>query len=126
MRLVEATNGIAPIGKRFEISSSDTRKTILEAPIRADNFVKSCHYVDLFDDLSKRIAKYENEIFIAACIENVNLRGRIIEYIIAVEDVKVREQLISALLNKTPLPKLHTCNKLGDYSNFYQKTKLYL
>lgn len=120
VRLVEATNNIVPTGKRFDVSANDgCLKNITNAPNRAIAFSKSKDYVDLNKDLDGRTRKFENEILIAACIENVNLRGRIIEYIIAGDDMLMREQLISALVNNGEFPRLITRDGLGDYEKNY-------
>ena len=56
----------------------------------------------------------ESEIAIAAFIDNVNLRGRIIEYLITAED-DLKATLIECLHTNHPLPKVFTSDKLGDY-----------
>jgi len=120
IRLVEATNDIVPTGRKFDISTNDDcLKNIFNAPNRAIAFSESEDYIDLNKDLDERTRKFENEILIAACIENVNLRGRIIEYIIAGDDVLMREQLISALVNNEEFPRLITRDGLGDYAKNY-------
>jgi len=56
------------------------------------------------------------EILLAALIENVNVRGRIIEYLIAGEDESLRQQIISALkCGDRGIPQFKTDNTLGDY-----------
>ncbi|MDR3266007.1 MAG: hypothetical protein LBT24_00340 [Tannerella sp.] len=119
IRLVESTNGIVPTGKKFDITLGKRLENIANSPKRAINFGVSSDYSDLLLDLDERTNKYQNEIFVAACIENVNLRGRIIEYIIVGEDVKMREMLIDALLNKAEFPRLITRDGLGDYAKRY-------
>jgi hypothetical protein len=50
-------------------------------------------------------------------IENVNVRGRLIEYLIAGEDERLRQELIAALkAGNRGIPAFKTENKLGDYS----------
>ena len=62
------------------------------------------------------VAKYRNEICLAALIENVNVRGRVIEYLIAGEDERLRQSLIAALKSgRSGLPSFKTENTLGDY-----------
>jgi hypothetical protein len=114
-RLVEATNNISPSGSKFTVD--DTRKkTILESPRRAMRFVVSSDAVTLKAELDGMVAKYEKEILLAALIENVNVRGRIIEYLIAGDDEALRQQLIDALkTGKHGLPSFKTENTLGDY-----------
>jgi len=127
-RLVEATNGIVPTGKRFDVSVGERQKRIMNAPKRAIAFSSSTDYIDLRTDLNNRTSKYENEILVAACIENVNLRGRIIEYIIAGNDLEMRSQIIKSLYNKTEFPRMITRDGLGDYAkrypDFYTETDI--
>lgn len=121
VRLVEATNDIVPTGEKFDVSKNDRLKNILEAPGRAIAFSNSDDYIDLYSDLDERTHKFENEILIAACIENINLRGRIIEYIIAGDDVLMRERLVDALVNNNKFPRLITRDGLGDYEKVYEE-----
>lgn len=113
-RLVEATNNIAPTGKRF-IPNIKQMNCIRESIQRAISFMESDEYNILNEDLCRRVKDVEMEIAIAALIENVNLRGRIIEYLITSEEGSLREILIKNLHEKKPLPKIFTSDKLGDY-----------
>jgi len=128
IRLVEATNNIVPTGKKFDVTVDDRLTNIMQSPERAAQFTVSPDYSDLLNDLNVRTKAYENEILVAACIENVNLRGRIIEYLIAGEDNAMREQLINALVTGDEFPRLVTRDGLGDYSkiypNFYTETDI--
>ena len=118
-RLVEATNNITPTGEKFEVGQRELA-SILDAPNRAVNFVSSSDYVTLKEELDARVEKFKSEILIAALIENVNVRGRIIEYLIAGEDDILRQELIVALQDQLEsLPQFKTDNKLGDYSRTF-------
>jgi hypothetical protein len=119
LRLVEATNNIAPTGKKFDITVGDRAANVIQSPERATQFSISPDYPNLLADLDKRTHTFENEILVASCIENINLRGRIIEYLIAGEDAAMREQLINALVNGDEFPRLVTRDGLGDYSRAY-------
>jgi len=119
VRLVEATNNIAPTGKKFDVSAGNRLTNIMQSPERAARFSTSPDYLDLLDDLNARTKAFENEILVAACIENVNLRGRIIEYLIAGEDAVMRKQLINALVMGNEFPRLITRDTLGDYAKTY-------
>lgn len=114
-RLVEATNNISPSGTKFRVSN-EAASIILEAPKRAKRFVDSKDYDVLKGELDVQVRKFRTEIMLAALIENVNVRGRIIEYLIAGEDDALRQQLISALrVGNRGLPPFKTENALGDY-----------
>ena len=118
-RLVEATNNISPTGKRFNPSKVQV-ETIIKSPTRAIKFMSSKYCVALKSDLDKRVNKFKNEILLAGLIENVNVRGRIIEYLIAGEDDQLRGELIKALQNKDQeIPNFKTDNSLGDFSRNY-------
>lgn len=117
-RLVEATTNISPTGKKFEISKR-AEANIKEAPDRAVRFVKSKEYDQLKRELDSKVKKYQNEILIASFIENVNIRGRIIEYLIAGEDEKLRQNLIEALRDNAKIPGFKTKNELADYIRIF-------
>lgn len=120
-RLVEATNNISPSGSKF-IPSNTQIATVLDAPNRAVGFVGSDNWRTLKDELDEKVYKYKNEILLAGLIENVNVRGRIIEYLIAGEDEKLRQEIIDALLKKSNgIPQFRTENALGDYSREFEE-----
>lgn len=114
-RLVEATNNISPSGTKYRVSDTAST-TILAAPKRAKRFVASEESNVLKEELDIQVEKFKTEILLAALIENVNVRGRIIEYLIAGEDESLRQQLISALkAGNRGIPQFKTDNTLGDY-----------
>ena len=113
-RLVEATNGIAPSGKRFEVLP-EHKTEILNAPLRAEKFSASNEYEQLKNELDELVKRFENEILIASLIENVKVRGGIIEYLIAGKNDALKQNLIAALQNKTDVPAFKIKNELGDY-----------
>lgn len=114
-RLVEATNNISPSGTKFRVSN-EAVSIILEAPQRAKRFIDSKDYDVLKGELDAQVRKFRMEIMLAALIENGNVRGRIIEYLIAGEDDALRQQLIAALrVGNRGLPPFKTENTLGDY-----------
>lgn len=120
-RLVEATTNIVATGKKFVVEGN-SGASIIEAPRRADNFVQSPDYATLKGELDAKVEKFKNEIVIAALIENVNVRGRIIEYLIAGEDDQLRGEIIAALNRKDRgIPQFKTDNNLGDYSREFEK-----
>lgn len=119
-RLVEATNNISPSGVKFVVGDR-ARVNILAAPSRAIRFVASQDALTLKSELDAKVAKYKNEILLAALIENVNVRGRIIEYLIAGDDEGLRQRLIAALKSGAHgLPAFKTDNTLGDYQRQFE------
>ena len=120
-RLVEATNNISPTGVKFAVSES-CRNTILESPTRALAFVSSKYANILKSELDQKVERHKNEILLAALIENVNIRGRIIEYIIAGENEKLRTELITAIkAGANRIPDFKTDNTLGDYQRIFDE-----
>jgi hypothetical protein len=114
-RLVEATTNISPTGKRFEIGEKEKKR--VEASIqRAIEFCELPEFATLKNELDKKVKQYQNEILIASHIENVNIRGRIIEYFIAGDDENLKNQLVSDITKEyNKLPAFKTENTLGDY-----------
>jgi len=125
-RIVEATTNIVPSGEKFALSNSD-RANITGSIARAVSFVNSTDYKELLADLDARVANFSKEIVIASLIENVNIRGRIIEYLIAGEDESLRKEIVKCLkANESITPRFATENTLGDYTrdfaNFHTET----
>ena len=125
-RLVEATNNIVPIGRKFHPTDAEL-DYIRDSVERASSFLSSSEYDVLNADLCNRVHAVRDEIAIAAFIDNVNLRGRIIEYLITAED-DLKSVLMNCLHERKPLPEFFTADDLGDYErdfeNFYTKTDI--
>jgi hypothetical protein len=118
-RLVEATTNISPTGKKFEIGQIE-KQNIENAIHRAIEFCSHSEFNVLKTELDNKVKSYENEILIASHIENVNIRGRIIEYFIAGEDESLKSQLVSEITNEyDKLPAFKTENTLGDYARAF-------
>ena len=92
---------------------------IRESVDRAISFLNSAEYGVLNDDLNDRVRAVESEIAIAAFIDNVNLRGRIIEYLITAED-DLKATLMNCLHTRQPLPEIFTADELGDYEREFE------
>ena len=120
-RLVEATNNIVPFGSKFSVSESSL-EAILNAPAQAIKFVQSSEYNRLKSDLDSRVSRVADAIMVAGLIENVNVRGRMIEYMVAGENDEIRNQLIDAVLQgHREIPKFRTTNELGDYIRVFDQ-----
>ncbi len=119
-RLVESTNGIVGRVQKFLVTS-DVKERIFSSVSRASSFIESSCYRDLRQDLDSRVAKVQGEIAIAAFIDNVNIRGRVIEYLITDNGSTLKDQIIKALRDNEPLPEFKTEDKLGDYSKEYPR-----
>ena len=122
-RLVEATTNISPSGSKFLISAN-AKRAIETAPERAIKFISSEEYYQLKAELDAKVNQYKTEILIAGFIENVNIRGRIIEYLIAGQDEKLRTNLIEALHSHNKvIPSFRTKNDLADYTRIFESYK---
>lgn len=117
VRLVEATNNIAPTGKRF-IPTIEQKRCIMSSVERAFSFMHSNEFSILNEDLNARVQAVKTEIAIAAFIDNINLRGRIIEYLITAEN-DLKETLMRCLRDNSPLPEIYTADELGDYERIF-------
>jgi hypothetical protein len=120
-RLVEATNNISPTGRKFPVSAA-ARSLIMDAPGRAAMFAGSGDAKELTRDLDDKVRRFRGEILLAALIENVNVRGRVIEYLIAGDDERLRREIVAALRDKSRgLPQFKTENALGDYTRVFER-----
>ena len=117
-RLVQSTNGIVGRVPKFEVSSRN-KAIIMSSVEQAQEFVKSPEYKELKKDLDSRVSCVKGEIAIAASIDNVNIRGRVIECLITDNRSSLKAKIIDALKEEKPLPKFKTEDKLGDYSKLY-------
>ena len=114
-RLVSATNDIVASGRKFQPDSEEL-SNITNAVERSIDFSHSNDYLTLKKDLDERCNKYRNEILLASFIENANLRGRLIEYLIAGNDDNVKQEIVKAIKDQsTKVKKFSTNNQLGDY-----------
>ncbi len=113
-RLVEATNGIQPTGGRVLLSARQI-SCIMRSVERTQDFLQSDCCAALRRDLEARVCAVESEIVKAAEIDNVNIRGRSMEYLLT-SDGEPRNDLLDALRAGSSLPKIYTADGLGDYS----------
>ncbi|MDR1983231.1 MAG: hypothetical protein LBQ28_00170 [Prevotellaceae bacterium] len=114
-RLVESTNNIDPTGTKFVVDKN-TEQLIFKSIERADNFSKTKDYNTLKSELDSKLEKYKDLILVASHIENVNIRGRIIEYLIAGEDEELKKKLTEEITTEySQMPYYQTKNTLGDY-----------
>ena len=122
-RLVEETNNISPTGHKYAVNAV-SKASIMKAPERAIRFVASPDAVTLKQELDEKVERHRNEIILAALIENINVRGRIIEYLIAGDDEVLRQEIILALQSKGAgkgIPAFKTENALGDYQRVFEE-----
>ncbi|HBC20616.1 MAG TPA: hypothetical protein DC009_00600 [Porphyromonadaceae bacterium] len=113
-RLVEETNRITPQQEAF-IPTEEELQKIHGSVDLAMRFVLSDDFQTVRKDLESRCSKCRNEIMIASHIENVNIRGRLIESLITADE-SIRAALAQNLKNaENLLPTYDSRNGLGDY-----------
>ena len=110
------------MGKKFEISNTD-KENILSSVDFAAKFLQSEDFKDLSQDLESRLKSCRDGILCAAHIENINIRGRLIEALIT-SDQEYRQALLEAVKNEE-IPTYNTKNTLGDYCKTYRNGTTY-
>lgn len=123
-RLVEASSAITPHSQKF-IPSEKQHSNIIDSVRRAQSFIDSNNLKVLEDDLNERCNACLDAIMIASRIENVNIRGRIIEFMITAEN-NVREEIKEFLRkDESLLPEFETHDELGDYVRSFDNGHTY-
>ena len=123
-RLVDASSAIKSISTKF-IPDKQQLENIHNSIERAHRFMSSPDYEKLQSDLNQRCEEVKSSILVAAHIENVNIRGRLIEALITANEEE-RERLLSDVAHlEQALPTYDTRNGLGDYSKHFEETDSY-
>lgn len=112
-RIVENSNKIKAVKEKYNPTDIEIDR-IKHSVERAKQFIKSQNYNELKIELNKRVAKEKKAIIAASFISNVNIRGRIIEYLITSDD-SIKQDLEDAVLKGKALPKFVTKDGLGDF-----------
>lgn len=121
-RIVECTNNIKPCSPKFAPTKIELNN-ILESPCRAIKFIQSKNYTNLLNDLRYRCNEVNEAILITSHIENVNIRGRLIEFLITSDSDK-RKKILQNIHNiEHLLPTYDTTNELGDYIKSFDDTE---
>lgn len=124
LRLVEASSAIKPKSQKFE-PDTNQKMHLFDSVARAQEFISSDKFVLLNDDLNERCNKCRDAILAASHIENVNLRGRIIEFMITSSD-ETREKIKNILKSESLLlPEIETHDDLGDYVYEFDAHQVY-
>ncbi len=123
-RLVESTNNIKPYLEKAVLNETEL-KNLFTAPQRAANFVNSQDYNTLLNELRNKCEEVKEAILVASHIENVNIRGRLIEALIT-SNSEERSKLLNNLQDiEHLLPTYDTKNDLGDYIKSFKKSDTY-
>lgn len=123
-RLVDASAEIEPKSSKFSPTDKD-KVSLLQAPSRAKKFIDSQHFSTLLADLRSRCESAKDAILTASHIENVNIRGRLIEALITTSEDK-RINILNDLANmENLLPIYDTKNGLGDYNISFDDVDTY-
>lgn len=124
LRLVESSSAVKPKSRKFYPDKWQMINLHNSIP-RAQDFICSGNFTILNEELNERCNKCKEAILVASHIENVNLRGRIIEYMITSDDDK-RERIKQLLKKESQLlPEFETHNDLGDYTRNFDNGRTY-
>ena len=123
-RLVESTNNIKPNKVKVELNQAE-ETNLFNAPSRAINFVQSQDYCTLLNDLRNRCEEVKDAILVASRIDNVNIRGRLIEVLISSNKEECNKLLQNLDKSKDYLPTYDTKNDLGDYARNFTNFDVY-
>lgn len=111
-RLVAETGKIIGTGVKFS-PTQDQIENINKSVDRAIQFLASSDFAVLCEDLEMRVRIQKDAIFAASKIDNVNIRGRLIEYLINKAFDKDLNTDLRRIEENEPTPITH--NDLGDY-----------
>lgn len=115
-RIVQATHEIQPTGVKYNPTEKEIQ-CIINAPNRTIDFMETMDFTKVKQDLDNRTNAVRDEIaIIERCVNNVNLRGRLIEYFITSDDTSTKEEIIQQVVNNKPISLLYTGDSLGDWS----------
>lgn len=124
LRLVEASSSIQPKSQKF-CPTEDQKLNIENSIDRAKSFIKSENFEVLNNDLQQRCDACKDAIWVASRIDNVNIRGRIIEAMITANPME-RNAIIKALKAvEMETPLYETKNELGDYNRSFDNGNTY-
>ena len=124
IRLVEASSAIQPKSQKF-YPTEEQRLNIVKSINRASGFVTSDNFRILYADLQQRCDACKEAIWVASRIDNVNIRGRIIEAMITANGDD-RDAIIKALRAvEMEIPLYDTKNELGDYYRSFNNGDTY-
>lgn len=123
-RLVESTNNIKP-NKVKAVLDEHEKENLFSAPDRAITFVKSNDYGILLNDLRHRCEEVKEAIWVASHIDNVNIRGRLIEVLITANQEERNRLLKNIEQVEHLLPTYDTKNDLGDYVRNFDNSDSY-
>ena len=118
-RLVNATSDIEPKITKLEFDNL-SQTQILDSVERSKAFISSQNFIDLQHNLNDRVEKSKDAILIASHIENVNIRGRLIEAIITSDEAKRTALMKDLSTVEQMLPSYDTKNDLGDFKFEYE------
>lgn len=115
-RIVANTHSIVGTKKALMFSDEDRNK-ILGAVNRSKTFWGSNEHKEIYADLKRRVENRRRLIRLASEIDNINVRGRLVEFIITGDSSDpLWLETMKALREHRTLPKFTTRDDLGDYS----------
>lgn len=121
-RLVYTSAGIEGSKSRCELTPID-QKNVYNSIDRANQFIASDNFNVLLEDLRNRVGECKNEIWIASRIENVNLRGNLIEALIAADEEEKIRLKTNICHIENAMPSFGRKHDLGDYEYTFNNGK---
>ena len=121
-RLVYTSAGIEGTKIKYDPGIS-ARQNIYGSIDRALAFVNSENYNVLLTDLNGRVNACKTEIMIASHIENVNLRGNLIETLIAANEEELKQLKANIKRIEQAMPSFGRKHALGDYQRTFGNGK---
>ena len=116
-RLVEATNNIISHNSKYVPSANFKFESIVD---RAVEFNESSDFRILKGELDQKLHKYSKLIIAAGFIDNIKIRGDVIEYLLCVDEDPDKTKFIEAIKAQS-IPVYQLKNELGDYQKNFQK-----
>lgn len=124
-RLCETSSQIKTNIKKYEPTDNE-QNNIFNSIDRAISFIKSNHFKKLQEDLDNRVKKCKESLFIVSQIENNNIKGRLVEFLITSNEDERRALLTNLSEVQRKLPLYDTKNGLGDYEKNFDTVHAYV
>lgn len=122
VRIVEATNQIVAQKEKY-VPNGEQLRNLVTSGTRSIEFVKSSYFNDLESELTSRVERNAKAIMIAGtCIENVNIRGRVIETLVTSDNPTEISSIVNAVYAHNSNIKVTTEDGLADFVREYEKT----
>ena len=100
--------------EKYEVTI-EIRNSIYKSVERVQKFISSDNFLVLNNGLNSRVKKCSDWILVASLIENVNIRGHLIEALVTSSDEEQKILTQKLVKEESNLPVYDTKSGLGDY-----------